>query len=112
MRKVIVLIVPIIFILAAFSICGAEVNYEFVKNQGDAEQKLGPMVRQVCTIIIGVGLGLSIIGIGVGGCQWFGRLFKMDKESGAEKVKAGLMGIVFFGMFWAIVATAFKVVGI
>lgn len=71
----------IAFIAAYFAASSAiaDVNNDFVKSQGDVESKFGPMVQTIVNTIIGVGLRLSIIGIGYGSCQYFGRIFKMDK---------------------------------
>lgn len=96
----------------AVSAAMADVNYDFVKQQGDVESKFGPMVQTIVNTIIGVGLGLSIIGIGYGSCQYFGRIFKMDKDEGMEKIKAGSIGIGVFACFWAVIATIFNWVGL
>ena len=89
----------------------ADVNYSFVNQDGDVESKIGPMVEKIVTVIAGAGIGVCFIGIGVGALKFFGRVFKMDKEDGAEKMKAGTIGVLAFVSVWAIFATIFHIAG-
>lgn len=106
----IIICAGILFCLAANGV--ADVNYDFVNQDGEVDQKVGPMVRQICNLIVGTGLGLCIIAVGIGACQWFAWFLPEDKNKGAGKFKNGMIGIFVFGMFWSLMATLFKIAGI
>lgn len=106
----VVLFIGILMCLAAP--CGADVNYDFVNRDGEVESKVGPMIRQIVEIIIGVGVGLCLVGVAIGACQWFAWFMQEDKTKGASRVKSGSIGVLVFGVFWAIAATGFKIAGI
>lgn len=113
MKRVICVVVGLGIIISMASLCGADViNYDFVNQDGQVEDKVAPMIRQILEIIIGIGVGLSMIAIGVGACQWFGQFMREDKDNGIKKCKSGGIGIVVFGVFWSIMATAFNIAGI
>lgn len=111
-KSLVYTIISIGMLLCLASVCGADINYDFVNQDGQVEDKVAPMVRKILEIIIGIGVGLCMIAAAIGGCQWFGQFMREDKDSGIKKVKSAGIGIIVFGVFWSIMSTAFNIAGI
>ena len=107
-----ILIIALLAVFFTATMALADVSYDFVNQDGDIESKFGNIVKAIATTIIGIGLGFSIICVAYGAAQFFGRLFEMDKEKGMDRIKTGLIGIIFCACFWPLMNTAFSWAGL